>query len=100
MGLTVMRKKRDDHGVSNAAMAAVRRYRKAPLSSLIDTVLSQSTVPIGTPPARAAVTAPCRGRLQKNGEGGIRTRGTRMTPYNGLANRRLKPLGHLSRLGG
>ncbi len=33
---------------------------------------------------------------QKNGEAGIRTRGTGLTPYNGLANRRLQPLGHLS----
>jgi hypothetical protein len=30
------------------------------------------------------------------GEGGIRTPGTRFSAYNGLANRRLKPLGHLS----
>src|SRR5690242_17884946 len=32
-----------------------------------------------------------------NGEGGIRTLDTGLTPYNGLANRRLQPLGHLSR---
>ena len=32
-----------------------------------------------------------------NGEAGIRTRDTGLTPYNGLANRRLQPLGHLSR---
>src|SRR5688572_8745038 len=31
-----------------------------------------------------------------NGEGGIRTPGTDFSPYNGLANRRLQPLGHLS----
>ena len=30
------------------------------------------------------------------GEGGIRTPGTGLGPYNGLANRRLQPLGHLS----
>ena len=30
------------------------------------------------------------------GEGGIRTPGRGLSPYNGLANRRLKPLGHLS----
>ncbi len=30
------------------------------------------------------------------GEGGIRTRGRRKTPYNGLAIHRLRPLGHLS----
>ena len=33
----------------------------------------------------------------KNGEGGIRTRGRGLYPYDGLANRCLKPLGHLSR---
>ncbi len=32
------------------------------------------------------------------GEGGIRTRGTGLTPYDGLANRYLQPLGHLSSL--
>jgi hypothetical protein len=30
------------------------------------------------------------------GEGGIRTPGRSFSPYNGLANRRLQPLGHLS----
>src|SRR6266704_4809825 len=30
------------------------------------------------------------------GEGGIRTPGRGFSPYNGLANRRLQPLGHLS----
>lgn len=34
----------------------------------------------------------------KSGEGGIRTRGRESTPFNDLANRRLQPLGHLSRL--
>ena len=33
-----------------------------------------------------------------NGEAGIRTRGTGITPYNGLANRRFQPLSHLSNL--
>src|SRR3954464_4001044 len=32
-----------------------------------------------------------------NGEAGIRTPDTGLTPYNGLANRRLQPLGHLSK---
>ena len=32
----------------------------------------------------------------ENGETGIRTPDTGLTPYNGLANRRLQPLGHLS----
>jgi hypothetical protein len=34
------------------------------------------------------------------GEGGIRTLDTGVSPYNGLANRRLQPLGHLSGVGG
>ena len=34
--------------------------------------------------------------MKSGGEGGIRTPGTRFSAYNGLANRRLKPLGHLS----
>ena len=34
---------------------------------------------------------------RKNGEIGIRTLDTGLTPYNGLANRRLQPLGHLSK---
>src|SRR5580698_2598304 len=32
----------------------------------------------------------------RRGEGGIRTLDTAFGPYNGLANRRLRPLGHLS----
>jgi hypothetical protein len=32
----------------------------------------------------------------RNGEAGIRTRGKGLNPYDGLANRCLKPLGHLS----
>src|SRR3954454_15254256 len=32
----------------------------------------------------------------QHGEIGIRTLDTGLTPYNGLANRRLQPLGHLS----
>src|SRR5581483_151460 len=33
---------------------------------------------------------------QSGGEGGIRTLGTGVSPYNGLANRRIRPLCHLS----
>ena len=33
---------------------------------------------------------------RSGGEGGIRTPGRSFGPYNGLANRRLQPLGHLS----
>jgi hypothetical protein len=35
-------------------------------------------------------------KLAIGGEGGIRTLDTAFQPYNGLANRRLQPLGHLS----
>jgi hypothetical protein len=34
--------------------------------------------------------------LITGGEAGIRTLGTAFRPYNGLANRRLQPLGHLT----
>lgn len=34
----------------------------------------------------------------KNGEGGIRTLDTGINPYNGLANRRFRPLSHLSKI--
>ena len=37
-------------------------------------------------------------RLKHGGEGGIRTLGTGVSPYNGLANRRIRPLCHLSEL--
>ena len=36
------------------------------------------------------------GDRKPGGEGGIRTPDTGVSPYNGLANRRLQPLGHLS----
>ena len=36
------------------------------------------------------------GEMSCGGEGGIRTPGRGFGPYNGLANRRLQPLGHLS----
>jgi hypothetical protein len=36
------------------------------------------------------------GFKSNGGEAGIRTLGTGFGPYNGLANRRLQPLGHLS----
>ena len=35
-------------------------------------------------------------KKSSGGEGGIRTLDTGVSPYNGLANRRLQPLGHLS----
>ena len=39
----------------------------------------------------------CNNTIYNNGEGGIRTRGTGLCPYDGLANRYLQPLGHLSK---
>ena len=36
------------------------------------------------------------GMHESGGERGIRTLDTGFSPYNGLANRRLQPLGHLS----
>ena len=42
---------------------------------------------------RAAKTERARG---SGGEAGIRTLGRSLSPYNGLANRRLQPLGHLT----
>src|SRR5581483_7690880 len=61
--------------------------------------------------ARQEFTQPSRSRLvfalagasffsapaSVSGEGGIRTLDTAFGPYNGLANRRLRPLGHLSK---
>ena len=44
-------------------------------------------------PCRVAKTERMRGN---GGEAGIRTLGTAFRPYNGLANRRLQPLGHLT----
>lgn len=38
-----------------------------------------------------------RAKLE-NGEGGIRTLDTGVNPYNGLANRRFRPLSHLSQI--
>jgi hypothetical protein len=35
-------------------------------------------------------------KLESGGEGGIRTPGTSFSSYNGLANRRIQPLCHLS----
>src|SRR4051812_43574007 len=35
-------------------------------------------------------------KQSSGGEGGIRTLGTGVSPYNGLANRRIRPLCHLS----
>jgi hypothetical protein len=52
------------------------------------------------PNTKASVTHCRNSRLQRpseiRGENGIRTHGTGLSPYTGLANRRLQPLGHLS----
>ena len=39
---------------------------------------------------------PENSQSEAGGEAGIRTLGTGFSPYNGLANRRLQPLGHLT----
>ena len=47
-----------------------------------------------------AIPGPTIGHCEdwiETGEGGIRTPGTGLNPYNGLANRRFKPLSHLSK---
>jgi hypothetical protein len=58
-------------------------------------------VPIrGEPQASRDVPEDLANRLPRKarhgGEAGIRTLGRVLKPYNGLANRRLKPLGHLT----
>ncbi len=45
----------------------------------------------------ATVFARGKGSFANGGVGGIRTLGTAFQPYNGLANRRLQPLGHHSK---
>jgi hypothetical protein len=57
-----------------------------------DGVLSAASCPAST----NEKTLQTRGLQGSNGETGIRTPDTGLTPYNGLANRRLQPLGHLS----
>ena len=46
--------------------------------------------------AKATIEAQIPHFCGENGEGGIRTRGAGLYPHDGLANRYLKPLGHLS----
>src|SRR5579872_3061134 len=43
---------------------------------------------------RGGDAIPKRNALRNGGAGGIRTLDTAFQPYNGLANRRLQPLGH------
>ncbi len=43
-----------------------------------------------------SITRFMRKRAKVGGEAGIRTLDTGFSPYNGLANRRLQPLGHLT----
>ena len=53
------------------------------------------------PDVKKAKKSPLRlrnGRSSKYGEGGIRTLDTGINPYNGLANRRFRPLSHLSQI--
>jgi hypothetical protein len=51
-------------------------------------------------PRRSGEIAICFVKRRNGGEAGIRTLGTAFRPYNGLANRRLQPLGHLTVRGG
>jgi hypothetical protein len=58
-------------------------------------------VTAGFAPSRDAWRPAAPAKLQSaseefGGEAGIRTLGTGFSPYNGLANRRLQPLGHLT----
>jgi hypothetical protein len=62
-------------------------------------VLSHSLGQTKTPSVNHAYACLYRRCSEKSGEGGIRTRGTENTPYDGLANRCLQPLGHLSGVG-
>ena len=62
-----------------------------PTMSSVRIALCMTDVPFRrTPPSRLLPRSPA-------GEGEIRTPDTGFSPYNGLANRRLRPLGHLSR---
>ena len=63
------------------------------------TILGQSgtlLLPKNTSPSYTALST-YKKHQKRNGEGGIRTRGTSIHPYDGLANRCLQPLGHLSK---
>ena len=62
------------------------------LSQFLSQSLRQSRSPCVGPVVKGAYER----RTGRNGEAGIRTRDTSLTLYNGLANRRLQPLGHLS----
>jgi hypothetical protein len=65
----------------NSCCSSIRTVLKRPGESRGFAVLTDSTPLL---------------RLNTGGEGGIRTLDTGVSPYNGLANRRLQPLGHLS----
>jgi hypothetical protein len=69
----------DEESVCNVSLASTRTARTFfAEQSVIEAVYSQEN---------------------SGGEGGIRTPGTSFSSYNGLANRRLQPLGHLSGVG-
>jgi hypothetical protein len=65
------------------------------LGSAVSPVRFQGKTSKFGPFAAILLSSQPRDRL-RGGEGGIRTLGTGISPYNGLANRRLQPLGHLS----
>ena len=77
-------------------VAALRQGRYGPR---FGTQLSaQSTVPNKRRLVSSFTSRTYETPTMLNGEGGIRTRGTGLTPYDGLANRCFQPLSHLSRV--
>ena len=74
-GLLTMRREASDN--TNGTPQRLDHGRSAVgVGRLIDTVLTQSTVSIKTRLARPCYSRPCEARSLRNGEGGIRTRGT------------------------
>ena len=82
--------------LADSAIAALRTAQKegvnlgkrdSKLANMLGTVSQSSIeVPVFT-----------QKKTGDGGVGGIRTLGTALQPYNGLANRRLQPLGHHSK---
>src|SRR5580765_1670623 len=81
-----------------ARSATNERSRPAGRSSLSEAGLPAEAR--SQPPSEVGLPTEARSssRRAKVGEAGIRTLGTAFRPYNGLANRRLQPLGHLTAL--
>ena len=96
-------KNNDDglHGVDDAAESGDSRWAfcLAESGSFAFDPMQSDAAKSGLPLERrnARISEENRAFPGKNGEAGIRTRGTGVTSYNGLANRRFQPLSHLSR---